>query len=86
GCCNCVRSHTACRCHGWRRRRERRRKWTAAAHRFPGGRPSGHCFSYLLGYSRRQYLRFVETQGPTTTLREHIRDFAYLGGVAATCL
>jgi transposase len=43
-------------------------------------------FSYLLGYSRRQYLRFVESQDFATTLREHVRAFEYLGGVAATCL
>ena len=43
-------------------------------------------FSYVLGYSRRQYLRFVEAQDIETTLREHIRAFEHLGGVAATCL
>jgi transposase len=43
-------------------------------------------FSYLLGYSRRQYLRFTETQDFATLLREHIRAFDHLGGVAATCL
>jgi hypothetical protein len=43
-------------------------------------------FSYLLGYSRRQYLRFVATQDFATTLREHVRAFEHLGGVAATCL
>jgi transposase len=50
------------------------------------GRRRVHLFSYLLSYSRRQYLRFVETQDLATTLREHMRAFAYLGGVAATCL
>jgi len=50
------------------------------------GRRRVHLFSYLLSYSRRQYLRFVETQDLPTTLREHTRAFAYLGGVAATCL
>ena len=40
----------------------------------------------MLGYSRRQYLRFVEAQDFATTLREHVRAFAHLGGVAATCL
>src|SRR5271157_1679949 len=43
-------------------------------------------FSYILGSSRRQYLRFVESQDMTTTLREHLRAFEHLGGVAATCL
>lgn len=50
------------------------------------GRRRVHLFSYLLGYSRRQYLRFVETQDFATTLREHIQAFTHLGGVAATCL
>ncbi len=50
------------------------------------GRRRVHLFSYLLSYSRRQYLRFVEAQDLATTLREHIRAFEYLGGVAATCL
>jgi transposase len=50
------------------------------------GRRRVHLFSYLLGYSRRQYLRFVEAQDLPTTLREHMRAFAHLGGVAASCL
>jgi transposase len=50
------------------------------------GRRRVSLFSYLLGYSRRQYLRFVEAQDFATTVREHVRAFAHLGGVAATCL
>src|SRR5258706_16427340 len=50
------------------------------------GRRRVSLFSYLLGYSRRQYLRFVEAQDLATTVREHVRAFAHLGGVAATCL
>jgi transposase len=50
------------------------------------GRRRVHAFSYVLGYSRRQYLHFVEAQDMTTTLREHVRAFEHLGGVAATCL
>ena len=50
------------------------------------GRRRVHLFSYLLGYSRRQYLRFVEAQDFTTTIREHVRAFEYLDGVAANCL
>jgi len=45
-----------------------------------------HLFSYVLGYSRRQYLRFVESQDFTTTIREHVRAFEYFEGCAATCL
>ena len=50
------------------------------------GRRRVYLFSYVLGYSRRQYLRFVEAQDFATTLREHVRAFEHLGGVAATCL
>jgi transposase len=50
------------------------------------GRRRVHAFGYILGYSRRQYLRFVESQDFATTIREHVRAFEYLGGVAATCL
>ena len=50
------------------------------------GRRRVNLFSYILGYSRRQYLRFVESQDFETTIREHIRAFEHLGGVAATCL
>jgi transposase len=50
------------------------------------GRRRVNLFSYILGYSRRQYLRFVESQDFETTLREHVRAFEHLGGVAATCL
>jgi transposase len=50
------------------------------------GRWRVHAFSYLLGYSRRQYLHFVESQDFTTTIREHVRAFEYFQGLAATCL
>jgi transposase len=50
------------------------------------GRRRVHLFGYVLGYSRRQYLRFVEQQDFETTVREHLRAFEHLGGVAATCL
>ncbi len=50
------------------------------------GRRRVYAFSYVLGYSRRHYLRFVEAQDFDTTLREHVRAFTYLEGVAATCL
>jgi transposase len=50
------------------------------------GRRRVNLFSYVLGYSRRQYLRFTESQDFETLLREHARAFEHLGGVAATCL
>jgi transposase len=50
------------------------------------GRRRVNLFSYLLGYSRRQYLCFTERQDFETTLREHIRAFRHLNGLAAQCL
>jgi transposase len=50
------------------------------------GRRRVNLFSYVLGYSRRQYLHFTESQDFETTIREHVRAFTHLGGCAATCL
>jgi hypothetical protein len=50
------------------------------------GRRRVHAFSLILGYSRRQYLRFVEHEDFLTTIREHKRAFTHLRGLAATCL
>ena len=50
------------------------------------GRRRVHAFSYVLGYSRRQYLQFVESQDFATTVQQHVRAFEHLGGVATTCL
>ncbi len=50
------------------------------------GRRRVHAFSYVLGYSRRQYVHFVEAQDFTTTIRQHVRAFHHLGGAAAVCL
>jgi transposase len=50
------------------------------------GRRRVNLFSLVLGYSRRQYLRFVTSQDMATTLSEHVRAFEHLGGVPATCV
>jgi transposase len=50
------------------------------------GRRRVYLFSYLLGYARRQYLHWVESMDLLTTLREHVRAFHHLGGVARVCL
>ena len=50
------------------------------------GRRRVHAFSYILAFSRRQYVHFVESQDFATTVREHIRAFTHLGGLAAHCL
>ena len=50
------------------------------------GRRRVQLFSYILGYSRRQYIRFTERQDFETTVRQHVVAFEHLGGAAATCL
>jgi transposase len=50
------------------------------------GRRRVYLFSYLLAWSRRQHLCFTECQDFTTTIRQHVRAFEHLGGVAAECL
>jgi transposase len=50
------------------------------------GRRRVYLFSYVLAYSRRQYLCFTESQDFATTIRQHVRAFEHLGGVAAECL
>jgi Integrase core domain len=50
------------------------------------GRRRVYLFSYLLSYSRRQYLHFVESMDLPTTLREHVHAFHHVGGVARVCL
>jgi transposase len=50
------------------------------------GRRKVNLFSYVLGYSRRQYIHFTASQDLETTLREHVRAFEHLQGAAATCL
>ncbi len=50
------------------------------------GRRKVQLFSYVLGYSRRQYIHFTASLDLETTLREHVRAFEHLGGAATTCL
>lgn len=50
------------------------------------GKRRVHLFSYILGYSRRQYIHFTESMDFETTIRQHIKAFDHLGGVAAVCL
>ena len=50
------------------------------------GRRRVNLFSYILGYSRRQYIHFTVRQDFDTTIRQHICAFEHLQGVAATCL
>ena len=50
------------------------------------GRRRVHAFSYILSYSRRQYLRFLENESFIATIREHKQAFDRNRGVAATSL
>jgi transposase len=50
------------------------------------GKRRVHAFGYILGYSRRQYVHFVERQDFTTTIRQHVAAFTHLRGVATECL
>jgi transposase len=61
--------------------------WASYEIAFTGeGRRRVNLFSYILGYSRRQYIHFTESMDFETTVREHIKAFEHLGGVAAVCL
>jgi transposase len=61
--------------------------WATYTIDFTGeGKRRVNLFSYILGYSRRQYICFTETMEFETTIRQHIKAFEHLGGVAATCL
>ena len=44
------------------------------------------CFSYILAFSRRQYIDFVERRDFHTLIRRHRSAFEYFDGVPAHCL
>lgn len=44
------------------------------------------CFSYILGFSRRQYIDFVLTRDFFTLIRRHRDAFEHFGGVVRQCL
>jgi transposase len=50
------------------------------------GRQQVLCFSYVLGYSRRQYIDFTTDRKFYTLIRRHQDAFTYFNGVAKTCL
>ena len=51
-----------------------------------GGRTTVLCFSYVLGYSRRQFIDFTMDRRFFTLIRRHQDAFAYFGGVPRECL
>ncbi len=50
------------------------------------GKETVLCFSYILGFSRRQYIDFTTNRDFFTLIRRHVDVFEYLGGVARQCL
>jgi hypothetical protein len=44
------------------------------------------CFSYILGYSRRQYIDFTRHRDFFTLIRRHVDAFGHFGGVPKQCL
>jgi len=50
------------------------------------GRLKVLCFSYILGFSRRQYIDFTTERRFYTLIRLHQDAFAYYNGVPKTCL
>jgi len=44
------------------------------------------CFSYILGFSRRQFIDFTPRRDFFTLIRRHHDAFAHFGGVPAQCL
>jgi len=50
------------------------------------GKATIQCFSYILGFSRRQYIDFTARQDFFTLIRRHQDAFQYYGGVPRECL
>jgi len=50
------------------------------------GKTAVLCFSYILGFSRRQYVDFVTHRDFYTLIRRHVDAFGHFGGVARQCL
>jgi len=51
-----------------------------------GGKTTVLCFSYVLGYSRRQYIDFTTNRKFHTLIRRHQDAFNYFKGVPEKCL
>jgi transposase len=61
--------------------------WSPYTLRFTkDGKKTVQCYSYILGFSRRQHIDFTENRKFFTLIRRHQDTFAYFGGVAETCL
>lgn len=51
-----------------------------------GGKTKVLCFSYILAFSRRQYITFTRRRDFFTLIRRHIDTFDHFGGVPLHCL
>lgn len=61
--------------------------WSPYTIDFTGsGKATVLCFSYILGFSRRQYIGFVTNRDFYTLIRRHVDTFEYNGGVPRQCL
>ncbi len=50
------------------------------------GKQTVQCFSYILGFSRRQYIDFTLNRNFHTLIRRHVDAFTYFHGVVRHCL
>jgi transposase len=50
------------------------------------GKDAVLCFSYILGFSRRQYIDFTAHRDFFTLIRRHVDAFGHFGGVPHQCL
>ena len=50
------------------------------------GKADVQCFSYILGFSRRQFIDFSPRRDFHTLIRRHVAAFTHFGGVPAQCL
>ncbi len=61
--------------------------WSPYTIRFTrAGKQTVQCFSYVLGYSRRQYIDFTERHDFFSLIRRHQDAFEYFGGSPRECL
>ena len=61
--------------------------WSPYTVHFTGiGKKTVLCFSYILGFSRRQYIDFTLHRDFHTLIRRHVDAFEYYGGLPRHCL
>jgi transposase len=61
--------------------------WSPYTITFSGlGKKTVQCFSYILGFSRRQYIDFTLQHDFHTLIRRHVDAFEYYGGLPRHCL